>query len=513
MKTLAIIFTVVLAAIQLNAQSFIDTYIHIIPDYGGGTGELMILDCTNPNGTITKTITFDGNLLPLGQATGITSGVKILHYTASDGSNTYEFEASIDFSSANPSITYSITPAVEPMSVIQTHKSSSPNCDGEINLITSGGNLPAHFNWFQNGNPMFSTPGQTSKTGLCAGSYGYTFGDASTLCSGSGTMFNVTIDEVSCIVMVDAMSCFGVCDGSAEVFPTGTNPGGMVSSVIMNLTGDQDATNLYNQCSGMITGMVTDYTGAIAQCQNVIGEPDLINFDLTVGNATGNGLDNGYATVDVTAGAGSYTYDWSGPNSYTNTGDSIGDLVPGNYSVDITYNSGNCDTTVTFGITEPSGLIITINNTTAQTLSPANGAVDFTISGGVQPYDTILDNGQTQVHGGPFNELAFGTYTLKVVDYNGNMDDTTFTIDSYLSLQENQNLSGLKIYPNPASESITIKGDDLKSAIIYDINGRVVIDQSISEQAIINISNLDSGIYTVKIQAKDKEYIEKLIVQ
>ncbi len=514
MKTLTTIFTFILAAIQLNAQSFIDTYIHIVPDYYGGTGELVILDCANQSATITKTITFDGNPLPTGQATGIISGVKNLHYFASDGTYTYEFEADINFNSQSPSITYTLLPAVEPLSVIQTHLSSSATCNGEINLITSGGNPPVYFNWFQNGNPMLGGPGQTSQTGLCPGNYGYTFGDASTFCpQGNGMMFNLTIEEVSCIISTNNVTCYGACDGIAEIIVTGAISG-VVSTLIMNSNGDQDQMMLIDQCPGSIIGQVMDITGAMATCQGAIVEPDLINFDLSVENSTGFELDNGYAMADVTVGDGPYDYNWSGPGGYANTGDSIGDLAPGNYSLEITYNGGNCDTTVTFDITEPTQLMLNIISTTPQTVNPPNGAVDFTISGGVQPYDTILDNGQTQVHGGPFDELPFGNYTLKVVDFNNNSVETTFTINTHVSLEENQQLNKIKIYPNPTRDFITVEGEDVNSAIVYDINGRAVINQSLSDQHKVDLSHLEPGVYTIVIQSNtDYSYIEKLIVQ
>ena len=514
MRTLTTILVIILSTIQLNAQSFIDTYIHIVPDYNGGTGELIILDCANQSSTVTKTITFDGNPLPTGQATGITSGIKNLHYVASDGSNTYEFEADIDFNSQTPSITYTLTPAVEPMSVIQTHLSSSGACDGEINLITSGGNSPVHFSWYQNGNPMLGAPGQTSQTGLCPGNYGYTFGDASTYCpQGNGMMFDLTIEEVSCIISTDDISCYGACDGMAEILVPGNNPG-IISTLITSSNGDQDQVMLIDQCPGTITGQVMDNTGAMATCQNTLVDPDLINFSLAVVNSTGFELDNGYATADVTAGNGPFNYSWTGPGGYTNTGDSIGGLASGNYTLEITYNGGNCDTTVVFDITEPSQLILDIIGTTPQTVNPPNGAVDFTITGGVQPYDTILDNGQTQVHGGPFDELPSGNYILKIVDFNNNSAESSFTINSYVSLTENAKLKGIKMYPNPTNNNIMITGEDLNSATIYDINGREVIQQSLLNQNKIDLSHIESGVYTVVIHSNtDNAYIEKLIIK
>lgn len=522
MKTLITLFTIVFATLQLNAQNFIDTYIHIVPDYGGSTGKLSVLSCTDPINPITRTITFDGNPLPSGQATGINgSGIKVLHFTATDGISNYEFEANINFNVNNPSITYSITPSVEPMSIIQRHKSAAQNCDGEINLIVSGGNAPTSITWFQNGVPLATAPGQTSLLNLCAGSYGYSFCDASTLCGtngnggtgGNGYMFDVFIDELSCYIDTHPMSCHGVCDGVAFIAITGTNPNNITFLNIMNSFGDQDVYMLNNQCAGIITGQIMDNTGAMAQCDNVITEPALLDFVLSGNDATGYGLDNGSASVNVTFGDGPYSYDWTGPDNYTNTGNAIGNLAPGTYSLTITYNSNQCDTTITFAINEPSELIITINSITHQTANPPNGAIDFSVSGGVPPYSVTLDDGQTLLFDGPFSQLSAGTYTLKVVDDKGNIDDSVFTLNSYASLQEKNGLLDLLIYPNPASESVTIKGEELKSIAIYDMNGRMILSQSLTEQTTIDVSNIETGMYTVKVQSATNEHVEKLIIQ
>ncbi|PHR46820.1 MAG: hypothetical protein COA32_10085 [Fluviicola sp.] len=228
--------------LQVNAQQFVDTYIHIRPDYSGGSGELLVLDCEDPNATVVKTVTFDGSALPSMQATGITaSGPKVLHYEATDGVNTYEFEAEINFDPMNPSISYTIMPSTEPMSVIETFTSSSQACDGNIELIVSGGNLPLSFSWYNNGTPIAGTSNQTQINNLCPGAYGYEFSDNSTFCSsGNGIMFNVDISLLDCIVDASDVSCFGMCDATANLIITGQGTGGIIMSELSNDFGDSD---------------------------------------------------------------------------------------------------------------------------------------------------------------------------------------------------------------------------------------------------------------------------------
>jgi len=58
MKTLTTLLLCMISIMQLSAQQYVDTYIHIRPDYSGGSGEILVMDCEDPNATITKTVTF-----------------------------------------------------------------------------------------------------------------------------------------------------------------------------------------------------------------------------------------------------------------------------------------------------------------------------------------------------------------------------------------------------------------------------------------------------------------------
>ena len=445
------------------------------------------------------------------QATGITnSGVKILHYIADDGNTTYEFEAEISFDPNNPTINYTITPTVEPMSVIETVQSSSPVCNGEIDLLVSGGNQPLNFTWYNNGNLIPGASGQTILPNLCAGSYGYQFGDNSSLCSGSGMMFNVTIAMLDCMVNTQDVSCFGMCDANADLVITGQGLGGITSTNLMNDNNDNAPFTLMNQCPGSLTGVVFDGTGAMAQCYATINEPDLINFNLTTTDLTSPGANDGTAEVTVTQGAAPLTYDWSGPNSFTSSGSNqITALEDGNYTLTMTYNNGQCDTTTTFDIYDALQLVI--NSVDDQTANPANGAVNFTITGGATPYDTIIDDGQTQANG-PFTGLSAGQYTLMVTDNKGTVVDSTFMIDNFVSLStESMNTSS--VYPNPAEDILKVRGEQLISATIYDLNGRKVLTSDLQQTESIDVSKLGAGIYTMSLHSEQGTHVEKLIIK
>lgn len=77
--------------------------------------------------------------------------------------------------------------------------------------------------------------------------------------------------------------------------------------------------------------------------------------------------------------------------------------------------------------------------------------------------------------------------------------------------------NGVKVFPNPSSGIFTLKkvrAIDLKSAEIFDINGRSIITVDLSmmqNEKEIDISNVTSGIYFMAITSNDAKSVIKLI--
>jgi len=74
---------------------------------------------------------------------------------------------------------------------------------------------------------------------------------------------------------------------------------------------------------------------------------------------------------------------------------------------------------------------------------------------------------------------------------------------------------GINIFPNPASNTMNIEGLMPFSNIkIFDYSGRIVFDEKVeSNSLVLEIKNLSSGFYFVKITCGYKEILKKLIIQ
>ena len=76
---------------------------------------------------------------------------------------------------------------------------------------------------------------------------------------------------------------------------------------------------------------------------------------------------------------------------------------------------------------------------------------------------------------------------------------------------ENPN-QNFKIYPNPVKDVLNISKENFKSYQIFTIEGKE-ITPSFKQQKTINVSNLDSGFYCLKIENIDGSYSKAMFVK
>ncbi|CAM4032613.1 T9SS type A sorting domain-containing protein [Flavobacterium antarcticum] len=89
-----------------------------------------------------------------------------------------------------------------------------------------------------------------------------------------------------------------------------------------------------------------------------------------------------------------------------------------------------------------------------------------------------------------------------------------FTVSgSTLGVNQNQ-IEGLKIYPNPVTNGtffINTSANTTKDVVVYDVLGKQVIKTSTTNA--VNVSNLKSGVYIVKITEDGNTATRKLVIK
>lgn len=76
-----------------------------------------------------------------------------------------------------------------------------------------------------------------------------------------------------------------------------------------------------------------------------------------------------------------------------------------------------------------------------------------------------------------------------------------------------ENTSGIALYPNPTRDSFTIEGQDLQMVTVYNALGQMVYSQPCQGfKTDINLGNVETGIYMVKVVTANGESIQKVSV-
>ncbi|MDB4292101.1 T9SS type A sorting domain-containing protein [Maribacter sp.] len=79
----------------------------------------------------------------------------------------------------------------------------------------------------------------------------------------------------------------------------------------------------------------------------------------------------------------------------------------------------------------------------------------------------------------------------------------------------NGDIDGFKLYPNPVTEGkvyISTTANAPKNILIFDVMGTQVLQTTILG-AELNLSDLDTGIYVLRVFEKDKVATRKLIIK
>ena len=127
---------------------------------------------------------------------------------------------------------------------------------------------------------------------------------------------------------------------------------------------------------------------------------------------------------------------------------------------------------------------------------------------------------QTDVYTHTLTINQAGAVTVRIKNVSEEDQNRQSTIDNIVwapadvaSVKEN-NISGLKMYPNPVTGSvlnITSDANGSKTVAIYDVLGKQVVNTVTNST--VNVANFTAGVYIVKITENGKTATRKLVVK
>ncbi len=228
-------------------------------------------------------------------------------------------------------------------------------------------------------------------------------------------------------------------------------------------------------------------------------------------------LCEGDTLVLTTAGVDTITYQWTGPNGFNATGDTI--RIPnvtsqnsGNYTV--IANDGNCNVsdvvTVQVTVAPPDPSIQIIAGTYSVPVY-ANASYQWYDQNG--PIPGATQNTIIPLQDGSY----FAIIQLQLCNFTLFSDTVVRNTNSSLALWEELQLS---LAPNPASEVVYIqnKGQSLILGLrLLDMRGRVLHTQNFDaavQEANISLSGQSAGLYVIEVQVEGLGTLyQKLVIK
>jgi hypothetical protein len=195
----------------------------------------------------------------------------------------------------------------------------------------------------------------------------------------------------------------------------------------------------------------------------------------------------------------------------TNTGANFRLNISNNSTGTITYTENPVD--LNFGTT----YLVVVKYDRSANPTVASLWVNPTSLGGAEPATTVTNSSGTSTF------TAFASICLRnsSATPKAEIDEirvgetwADVTPAAPLSVKQNS-IAGLNVYPNPVTNGtlyITTNSSNAKTVAVYDILGKQVLESKTSNNS-VNVANLKSGAYIVRITEDGKTDTRKLIIE
>ncbi len=375
-----------------------------------------------PGGTAQLNTTVTGNLGPVTYSwspAGTLNNAAIANPLATPVSTTpYIVVATSSGCQARDTVNVTINPPS--VAVSGTNVSCFGGANGTVAANATGGSGTYSYTWSN------SAGNVASQNGLAAGTYTVTVSDA----KGCTAVGSYTITQPTQLTVAQQALGNVLCNGGNSGWVSVAVNGGTANYSFTWNPANANNDTIQNLTVGTYQLTVTDANNCTATGSYSITEPTALTFGTaaTKNIRCRNGSD-GFVTISVSGGTGTYTYGWShnaGLNSTT-----ANNIPAGTYTTTVTDQNG-CTATQTNTLTQPANGMsfnaFTITNVTC--FGGTDGSVTANPTGGLPPYSYqwSVAGSTNQISG-----VAAGTYRVTVTD-----DSLCTAIDSAVVTQPQQ---------------------------------------------------------------------------
>ncbi len=392
---------------------------------------------TNSTGTtaVTESITVngpaDGLVVELNAVQDVTcnNSQGAIQISVSGGATPYDYDWSNGASSQDldniPAGNYSITvtdddgcdqvisnievtqPAMPSVSVqVSAQLTCDPAGVSISGAVNNEGNNPA-YEWSTSNGNIVSGGNSLVVTVDAPGMYTLLVSNTDNGCT---VMTSAVVTEVPALNVGVSSQMDNDCNGDSNGSISASVSGGNMPYVYMWSNGATGSNNT-NLTAGNYKLTVTDTDGCTETLEVDIEEPTVLavsvnnQSDVLCFNES-----NGSASLNVSGGVGSYSYNWSDGGS----GNSRGNLSAGTFIITVTDGNA-CTEMISVMVEQPMALTSNVTTVGESALNANDGSASVAPMGGTSPYSFAWSSGSSMA---TVNDLAAGNYTVTVTDAN-----------------------------------------------------------------------------------------------
>lgn len=380
-----------------------------------------------------STLSTLGDTICLGQSTTLTAPVGYASYNWMPGN----FNAQALTVSPTQTTTYTLSLTAFngcvstyqiPVVVSTTPQASftfeAPACDQPVQFVANGsvaggGALSSSWNFGTGASPTVSQQNTVNVSFGGPGTYPVTLTQSNSAGCSSTITQNITVPPCTFSVRITGDT---ICVVECFTLQAETSFGNGPFQYVWSTGASGSSINVCPSQTTIYQVTVTDSQGNVSTDTAQVTIAPAIQFNPNIQQVDCHGANNGSIQLNP-SGFGPFNLNWSNNQS----GNTINQLSPGNYSVNATDRFG-CPASALFTITQPDAISISVSTSNATCAMDNGTAQVLVLSGGQGPFTFSINSGafgSSQSFGG----LAAGTHQLTVRDANGCLQQQNATVE------------------------------------------------------------------------------------
>ena len=126
------------------------------------------------------------------------------------------------------------------------------------------------------------------------------------------------------------------------------------------------------------------------------------------------------------------------------------------------------------------------------------------------PIEITIPQGASVELGFVCNIISKNNILTDVVTLSSNLPDASFVVMLEEVWSVNENEASAMLFPNPANESMTLKGENLGMVRIYNMLGQMMDEfEANGNELNINTTGYENGVYVVKAGEQTMRFVVK----